>query len=134
MAFLAVAAFGTNFLYLSQLKKVSDVRKEDVVYTVMTIALILLTKLNYIFALPVLLGVPIIYNPILSALKCCSRIIKLSLAIVTSLLFLTVVLFVHRVYNIPDLIKVFFNNYFNVATMGGRGATLFSVVQIIFRR
>ena len=77
LAFLAVAAFGTNFLYLSQLKKVSDVRKEDVVYTV----------------------------------------------------FLTVVLFVHRVYNIPDLIKVFFNNYFNVATMGGRGATLFSVVQ-----
>ena len=52
-AFLAVAAFGTNFLYLSQLKKVSDVRKEDVVYTLMTIALILLTKLNYIFALPV---------------------------------------------------------------------------------
>ncbi|MCE2244153.1 DUF2142 domain-containing protein, partial [Streptococcus thermophilus] len=55
-AFLAVAAFGTNFLYLSQLEKVSDVRREDVVYTLMTIALILLTKLNYIFALPVLLG------------------------------------------------------------------------------
>lgn len=128
-AFLAVAAFGTNFLYLSQLKKVSDVRKEDVVYTVMTIALILLTKLNYIFALPVLLGIPIVYNPILSALKRCSRISRVLLAIVTSLLFLTVVLFVHRVYNIPDLIKVFFNNYFNVATMGGRGATLFSVVQ-----
>ena len=128
-AFLAVAAFGTNFLYLSQLKKVSDVRKEDVVYTLMTIALILLTKLNYIFALPVLLGIPIVYNPILSVLKRFPRIIRVSLAIVTSLLFLTVVLFVHRVYNIPDLIKVFFNNYFNVATMGGRGATLFSVVQ-----
>lgn len=95
----------------------------------MTIALILLTKLNYIFALPVLLGIPIVYTPILSVLKHCSRIIKLSLAIVTSLLFLTVVLFVYRVYNIPNLIKVFFNNYFNVATMGGRGATLFSVVQ-----
>ena len=128
-AFLAVAAFGTNFLYLSQLKKVSDVRKEDVVYTLMTIALILLTKLNYIFALPVLLGIPIVYNPILSVLKRFPRIIRVSLAIVTSLLFLTVILFVHRVYNIPDLIKVFFNNYLNVATMGGRGATLFSVVQ-----
>lgn len=118
-AFLAVAAFGTNFLYLSQLKKVSDVRKEDVVYTLMTIALILLTKLNYIFALPVLLGIPIVYNPILSVLKRFPRIIRVSLAIVTSLLFLTVILFVHRVYNIPDLIKVFFNNYLNVATMGG---------------
>ena len=45
-AFLAVAAFGTNFLYLSQLEKVSDVRREDVVYTLMTIALILLTNLT----------------------------------------------------------------------------------------
>ena len=128
-AFLAVAAFGTNFLYLSQLKKVSDVRREDVVYTLMTIALILLTKLNYIFALPVLLGIPIVYKPILSALKRCSRITRVLLTIVTSLLFFIVGLFVHRVYNIIDLIKVFFNNYFNVATMGGRGTTLFSVVQ-----
>lgn len=117
-AFLAVASFGTNFLYLSQLKKVSDVRREDVVYTLMTIALILLTKLNYIFALPVLLGIPIVYKPILSALKRCSRITRVLLTIVTSLLFFIVGLFVHRVYNIIDLIKVFFNNYFNVVTMG----------------
>lgn len=86
----------------------------------MTIALILLTKLNYIFALPVLLGIPIVYKPILSALKRCSRITRVLLTIVTSLLFFIVGLFVHRVYNIIDLIKVFFNNYFNVATMGKR--------------
>lgn len=73
----------------------------------MTIALILLTKLNYIFALPVLLGIPIVYKPILSALKRCSRITRVLLTIVTSLLFFIVGLFVHRVYNIIDLIKVF---------------------------
>ena len=128
-AFLAIAAFGTNFLYLSKFRNFSELDKRDLSYSAFTILFLLLTKRNYIFALPALLGVPMFYSSLLDLFKKSKKRIRGATLVSAFLVTFFCLFTAHKLFNLKDLFRVFFDNYFNVATMGGRGLTLFSVVQ-----
>ena len=128
-AFLTIAAFGTNFLYLSQFRRFSELSKKEYSYSIFTILLLLLTKRNYIFAMPALLGLPMVYGCLLNFFRKRSVQSKRIMLISSFLVIIFCLFIVHRLFNLKILLHVFFDNYFNVATMGGRGLTLFSVVQ-----
>ena len=129
LAFIAIAAFGINFINLLKKEKWQDLGRKDLIWTAFTIVLILITKKNYIFALPSLLALPFVYRPLLSLLGKVFARYKMVAVLFCTLVLLLLSYKFHQIFNLKTVILAFFNNYFNLATMGGRGRTLFSIVQ-----
>lgn len=129
--YISIAAFGTNFLELAQIRELKELSNKKVAYTLFTVLLILLSKKNYIFVLPIFLFLPMFTNTLKNRYNNISKITKTILLVITFLIIFALLILLNRYLNIRLFIKTFLNNYFNMATMGRRGKTLFSIVPTI---
>ena len=117
-SFIVFAMFALNFLELTQIKNFKELSKKQKIYSLATILLLFLAKKNYVFSLFALIGLPMVYKPVVTTIKKMKKyiIIVLSTLIVT-LVIAGLVLFNEKL-GLIHFGKVFFNNYLNFATMG----------------
>lgn len=130
-AYVAICAFAVNILSLAKLKTFKDLHRNQIMYTLFTIILILLAKNNYVFALLSLFILPLFLNPVFNSYKRLKKQNRIIFWLLSTILIISLLFFANEIFGISHFIKLFFNSYFNVATMGRRGKSIFSVVSTI---
>lgn len=131
-SYIAIAAFSVNLLSLAKLRTVKQLSLKQIIYTIFTAGLLLLAKNNYIFAIFPLFFLPMFLNPIVDLYQKLDKKMKIFcwLAAIVSALFLFYTL--NNIFDLKNFGRIFFHNYFNLATTGRRGQSLFTVVPLIF--
>lgn len=117
-SFVVFAMFSLNFLELTQINNFKEMSKKQKVYSLATILLLLLAKKNYVFSLFALIGLPMIYQPIIAITK---KMKRQTMTVLSALIvFLTIagLALLNENLGLIHFSKVFFNNYLNFATMG----------------
>lgn len=130
-SYVVISAFMVNLLNLAKLSTFKAISKKQISYTIITMVLILFAKNNYIFALPSILFLPVIFNEIIAFFKRQNKVTQI-VSWILILVFSTILLyFLNKIFHLDNFAKQFINSYLNVETMGRRGRTLFSVVSTI---
>lgn len=127
-SFLSFALYSLNFLNLLEIKTFKELSNRQKMYTLFTILLLLFAKKNYIFALFSLLSLPMIYEPIIKCYKKLGKIAKSSLVLSVTIFSLLVIYLLNSKFGIVHFFKVFFNSYFNFATMGSNAKRMWMIV------
>lgn len=125
-SYVAFFAYVVNLFAIAKIKNIENITKKQIIYTLFTIILILFAKSNYIFAL---LGLGLVFiNFYLRKINLRAKYILIILAVIS---FVVILLIVNNNFNLRNYIRVFFDNYLNMAIAGRRGKELFSVVSTI---
>lgn len=130
-AYVSLAVFGVNVLKLAKFNRFKELSTRDILFSLVTIIMILFSKSNYVFALPLLLFLPMITNPLKQLYIDQNRRVKLFFWLLMSILFVMFIVLMNSKFGLINFTKQFFNSYINVATMGRRGESLFNVVSTI---
>ncbi|MGX7204386.1 glycosyltransferase family protein [Enterococcus pingfangensis] len=130
-SYVVVSAFAVNLLTLAKLSDFKKASKKQISYTLLTILLIFFAKNNYIFILPSLLFLPMFTNRIIKLYRKQSRQLRIIFWIILLIILCIGIYYSNRIFGLENFARQFFNSYFNVATMGRRGRTLFNVAPTI---
>lgn len=127
-SFMVFAMFALNFFNLAQIKSVKELQKRKIIYTLLTIMLLFFVKKNYVFSLFAFAGLPIFYQPIIKIWEKLHVIVKMIGCLIALSGIALAVYYINEKILLVHFIKVFFNNYFNFATMGSNARRLWMIV------
>lgn len=119
--YVVVSFFIMMIFNLQQKLKFAEYTKRDWLGLITSLILLFFLKNNYLFALPLLLALPSLHQPVLNWFKKLKKHQRNLLVISGVLLIVGFLLVLHLRFDLVAVSKVFFANYFNVETMG-RGA------------
>ncbi|GAB7390745.1 MULTISPECIES: DUF2142 domain-containing protein [Lactococcus] len=117
-SFIVFAMFALNFLELTQVKSFKELSRKQKIYSLVTILLLFFAKKNYVFSLFALIGLPMVYKPVVTTIK---KMKKQTMIILSTLIFALVIaglVIFNEKLGLIHFTKVFFNSYLNFATMG----------------
>ena len=129
-SYVSLAVFFVNIIDLAKVQSIRDLKIKDYLYTLFTIVLLLFSKRNYIFALVLIVFLPMITDPIYKWIKE-SNIKKIFCIVLSGTVVIVSILFLNEKLNLILFAKIFIKNYLNTATMGRRAKTMFTVVPTI---
>ncbi|MCH4168068.1 MAG: DUF2142 domain-containing protein [Streptococcaceae bacterium] len=129
--FVALAAFVLHIFKLSKIDTIQKLNTSQIVYTIFTIILLLFCKKNYIFALPLILGLPFIYLPIINFYRKLRFPIKVVHSIVVLFFLMVMIYLFNSKFNLLNFVETFYNSYFNVETIGRRTRQMWYFVPTI---
>lgn len=127
-AYVSVAAFSINLLKLAKLKHFKQLSLRDILTSIVAIILILFSKSNYVFILPMILFLPMIKYPVIQIYFKQNKFVRLIFWLIIALLTVILIILLNNKFGLINFSKQFFNSYLNTATMGRRGESLFNVV------
>ncbi|MBO0440394.1 hypothetical protein [Candidatus Enterococcus ikei] len=130
-AYVAITAFAINMLNLAKITSFKTLTRKQILYTLLTIILILLSKNNYVFILLTLFILPMFTTPIFNFYNRSKKQSKIFFWIILAILTFFFIQFLNEKFGLINFTKIFINNYLNVVTMGRRGGNIFSVVSTI---
>lgn len=130
-SYVVFAMYSVNIFELAKLRTTKEVSKQKILYTLITIILLLFCKKNYLFALAVIPFLPMFFLRVLAWLDNKKMSVKIVIFVPGIIVMLVLLGGLNYYLNLLNLFKAFMKSYFNMATMGDRGKTLFSVVPTI---
>ncbi|WP_265455313.1 DUF2142 domain-containing protein [Enterococcus sp. HY326] len=129
--YVVVSFFIMMIFNLQQKLKFAEYTKREWLGLTTSLILLFFLKNNYLFALPLLLALPSLHQPVLNWFKKLKKHQR-SLLVISGVLLIGIFLIVlHWQINLVELAKVFFTNYLNVETMGRRARQLWQVTPLI---
>ena len=130
-SYVVFAMYSMNIFELAKLRTIKEISKQKILYTLITIILLLFCKKNYLFALAVIPFLPMFFLRILDWLDNKKMSVKIVTFVTGIIVMLVLLVGLNYYLNLFSLFKAFMKSYFNMATMGDRGKFLFSVVPTI---
>ena len=130
-SYVVFAMYSMNIFELAKLRTIKEISKQKILYTLITIILLLFCKKNYLFALAVIPFLPMFFLRILEWLDNKKMSVKIVIFVSGIIVMLVLLVGLNYYLNLFSLFKAFMKSYFNMATMGDRGKSLFSVVPTI---
>lgn len=128
VSFLVFSAFVVNLMDLVRIEKIRDVGLKKVIYTIFLICSFYFIKRNYIFAFFALLGLPMLYRPVINKVRKLSSLGKTFFSMLILGIISVACLFLNKKISIFTIIKKFIENYMNVELMGNNAKQLWQVV------
>lgn len=125
--YITFSLFAITLLTISKKNKINDITIKEKKQLILSMALLLFTKNNYIFCLFLLFFIPSVTHFFKH------KFTKYKIPIMISSFLIVIVLFVisNYYFNLTQFLKVFFYNYFNIETMGRRSKLLFTITPTI---
>ena len=127
-SYLAFAVFILNLFELARIPRIRDLGYKRLLFSLVTVLLLILSKENYLFALFSFLGLPMIYEPLLTFFKKQNTPIKAFLGVISSGFLIFCFYLVNQKIPVLRAIKSFINNYMNVEIMGNNAKQVWDLV------
>jgi uncharacterized membrane protein len=126
-SFIVFAMFALNFLELAQISGFKELSTKKKLYSLLTILLLFFAKKNYVFSLFALIGLPMFYAPLLGRIKNMKKVERVIGTILVATFTIGLLYIFNEKFGIIHFSKVFFNNYFNFATMGNNARRMWMI-------